>query len=303
MQSIMTQFDAFGIPTAIPDYVLDSYRSPRHRENSSFFPSQSSHTSISIDERNIKISKFRRSMFAEGSPDFVHAYTITSINNEMNDLFEDIVCRQLFSNDSERMRDFITLLVTPLEALKTILYDYVSLPSSFRQERLAHFRSLPKEEVYLQLIFQMFMNHILENLPHDPTAQTSEEDRLEDIPVNTFVLEKTLSDGRLLKGYSDVGIKRRGDSEWAENFLSLIELKNPFSSLYRTSGSKAKEQLIGEMVAFGAMREESELATSMGGLTDIFTICVAFNICGKIYLLSRMDGLLSSASLKHSCIC
>jgi len=38
------------------------------------------------------------------------------------------------------------------------------------------------------------------------------------------------------------------------------------------------------MVAFGAMREESELVTSMGGLTDIFTICVAFNICGKIYL-------------------
>jgi len=80
MQSIMTQFDAFGIPTAILDYVLDSYRSPRHRENSSFFPSQSSHPSTSIDEiRNIKISKFRRGIFAEGSPDFVHAYRITSI--------------------------------------------------------------------------------------------------------------------------------------------------------------------------------------------------------------------------------
>ena len=50
-------------------------------------------------------------MFAQGSPDFVHAYRITSTNNEMNDLFEDIVCRQLFSNDSERMNDFITLLV------------------------------------------------------------------------------------------------------------------------------------------------------------------------------------------------
>jgi hypothetical protein len=88
-----------------------------------------------------------------------------------------------------------------------------------------------------------------------------------------------------MSGYADVALTYSASVD-PMSFHSILELKRPYGQLYRTAGDAVKDQLLGEVMSLGTMKESSDIIC--GGITDLFTINVLAKVGSEYYMTSSV---------------
>jgi hypothetical protein len=258
----------------VPKTIIDGYKTtPQNRRRSASYDEPTTYTASSFKGLAslgvVPLNSFRRGMVV-GTKDEINMH----IWNIAEDNIQAIVIEQLFKGDENNFFSFLDEQVIILEKLRTFWWNYRnSLPKN-RIKKI-------DETSQLQPVFFHFLKGLIRKLNlevHDDFDVKNINDSPTLERKINVMNEKNEAIELSLSGYSDLAIQRSSESFLsAENFHSIIELKSPFKSLWKSASESEKDQLVGEVTAVNSMKLEAEFEVDrktllLGGLTDMFSI-------------------------------
>ena len=247
----------------LPQNFLDAYRWTDVAISLTSFPVSSFERNI---EDGINLSSFRLSMVEE-----IYEYTTWHLDEG---ILDDVLVKKLFFDDFSRYTSFLNDQTEILNSLRAFFLAY--------RERVPSIITPIDECTVLQPIFQLFFTGLLNKLPNSA---------LEVVAANKMKIFREIDGAngikRLLFGHTDVMLFEKDNdcevNKIPESSVGHIEVKAPFTYMFRSKAEAERDQLIGETDCITSMKvfksatsssstTSTKVISTCGALTDMFAI-------------------------------